>query len=164
MKPFIAGLVVYLLLENMSHAAALVILLLMLSDIFDGVLFRRSKMALKVGLPRLRRIVDIIGDKISVHTLSIVMMLHNHFPWYFYTIILIRDLLLLSIWLYGMKSGQPLGEPNLFSRLSMLCVGFVAISWLTLPVLTAWFLFLGVGFAIPGIFQYWRTTKRVVIS
>ena len=156
LKPFTTGLVIYFIINGYKFSAALTILLLIFCDIFDGILFCKSNLALNQKLSWLRRVVDIIGDRIAIQVILIFMIIYSNFPIYLYVVETIREIFLLCIWYYGFKTENPIREPNLPSRFSNLSVGLMAISWFTLPVLTPLFLLPAVVFGIFGCLKYWK--------
>lgn len=159
LKPFNAGLVVWLVLSGNNYCAAGAIIWLMLCDIFDGYFFRRSHLAPNKRLRWFRRVFDVTGDHLAIETVLIIMVIRLDFPITWYATEVARQLMLLAIWLYGYQMKRPLREPNLSSRISNLSVGLMAVGWLTFPAATGWLLIPMIGFGLPGLYQYYRTIK-----
>lgn len=169
LKPFNSAFIGWCLFYNYKVAAALGIAWLMLCDIFDGVFFRLSTLAKTGEIPKIfrlfdvrnlgwfRRVCDVVGDRVAVEFCMILMIIWYEFPWWLYSVELIREFFLIGIWVYGrtMKN-VTVRDPNLLSRLSMLCVGLMGMTWLLEPDYAALLVLPIIGFGIPGAIQYYR--------
>lgn len=171
-KPVNAALVGLFLWSNHKYWAASWIGVLMLCDIADGVVFRMSPWAVSppawwktiFGINDLgwfRRVCDVVGDRIAVEFCLILIIIWFHFPLRLYYVELIRDLYLITIWLYGRWHKElTLRDPNLLSRISMAGVGLMAIFWLLdYPVIAYRTVWIVIGFGIAGAAQYRREVK-----
>ena len=157
-KPLNTTIVLWFIFQSDNWLAALAILWLMLCDIFDGYFFRRSRLAIPKYL-WWRRIADVVGDRFAIEVVLLTMIFRLDFPFYLYATDLVREFVLLGIWLYSYKIGRPFREPNMYSRLSTLFVGIMAITWLTFPTATAWFFLPVFVFGVIGCEQYWETIQ-----
>jgi hypothetical protein len=160
LKPFFAGGIIILLADRNDKIAAAAILLLMVFDIFDGVLFGHSPYSANTKLERLRRWGDSIGDRFAIHTVLVSMILLSGLPIGFYVVALVRDILIGAVFAYGYTSHTLVERPNLSSRLASFSVGLMAIAWLTA----------GMGAALAcagptilfgsiGLAQYYKTMR-----
>ena len=158
LKPLHTGIILYLLAIDADQWAAIGIVWLVVCDIFDGFFFRRSSLASRDSLSWMRRVSDVIGDRIAIEAVMVTMIICRDFPLYFYAVEGVRELCLLTIWLRGYHVKRPLREPNMLSRLSTLSVGLMAIAWLSYPIATVLCLMLVVAFGIPGTRRYYQIT------
>lgn len=156
-KPLITGLILYFLFHHTGNVAAIIILFLMLCDIFDGILFRQSKLGLNAKLAWFRRVFDVLGDRFALLTVLIFMVIYYRFPLYLCIVVGVREFFLLVGWICSIKIKKQHIEPNLPSRLSTLSIGLMVISWLIIPTLTSWFLLPIIGFGIIGFYKYFQT-------
>src|SRR3989344_2249997 len=100
-------------------------------DHFDGVLFRGSPLAVDQRLGRLRRGVDVFGDRVVVHSSFIAALQKVAFPLELYLAILGRELVLLAIVSMAMFKTHRVIEPNWWSRGATFCIALSALSWLS---------------------------------
>ena len=128
----------------------------MLCDIFDGIFFRCSPLASNKKLLWSRRIADVTGDRLAMEGVAITMIIHSNFPWYLYAIGFLREMVLLSIILFGYKTGRLIREPNMCSRMATGFLGIMSVVWLVNPPLTPWCLIPLLGFGVPGAWQYYQ--------
>ncbi|MBI2626685.1 MAG: hypothetical protein HYW77_00355 [Parcubacteria group bacterium] len=136
------------------------ILVIVVSDILDGVLFRMSNFRSNVRLTKLRRIFDIVGDRIAIDGVMITLIFYTQLPSHYYFIELIREIILIVVVIWSYMIHNPLKEPNLPSRLSAFCAGGVAIAWLnSFLFLSNLFLVGLVVLGVWGIFIYYKTIK-----
>ncbi len=160
-KPLNALLVIFLILNNQKVLAAVSIVFLMLCDIFDGVLFRRSPLASNKRLLWTRRVADVVGDRLAIEVVAITMIIFLNFPWYLYAIGFLREMILLSIIVYSYKTNRLIREPNMSSRIATGFLGIMSVMWLVKPVLTPWCLIPLLSFGIPGAWQYYQTVLSI---
>lgn len=164
-KPLYVLIAVYFIVYRFTLLATLLIIIIIVSDIFDGVLFRKSNLTSNENLTKLRRIIDIIGDRIAIEGIMISLIIYTKLPIYYYLIILLRDIVLLVIVVYGHVVNNPLRKPNLPSRLAMLCGGLIGITWLnSLPLLSGVFLGGLIFLGSWGAKNYYRTIKTIGLS
>ncbi len=161
LKPIFTLGVIVLITYDHPGSASLSIFGLMVSDIFDGVLFRHSTLASNSKLSILRRAADIIGDRIAIDGVFLTMVHISNFPFYIYGIEITRQIIIAALVFYGWKNLRPIRNPNLPSRIATFCVGLMAIAWLTLhPALTFITLSLAGLFGTIGIYQYYKTIQN----
>lgn len=159
-KPFNSAFVLWFIINNNNWLAAIAIAWLMLCDIFDGYFFRRSPWGEDKKLLWFRRVFDVACDRVAIEAVLMIMIIYLQFPIYLYITEGVREIFLVSIWLYGYRTGKPLREPNLFSRLSTFSVGLMAIAWLTFPRIAAWCLIPIILFGIPGAKKYYQAVTK----
>jgi phosphatidylglycerophosphate synthase len=159
LKPFNIIIIAWLILIDKAWLAAVAIIWFMISDIYDGFLFKRSSLAYNEKLFWFRRVFDTIWDRIAIAIVLIILIIHLNFPLYLYIAEIIREILLFSIWLYGYINKNPIKEPNIYSRISTFSLGLISISWLVMPYIAIWFLVPMILFGILGIKNYYAAVR-----
>lgn len=135
-KPFaMAGAVYAVSYSPLAGSAA--ILIFALYDLMDGVLFRASSLAADRRLGQIRRVGDVIGDRIAIQCGAAAMVYFYQLPAVFYWAVMVRELILFSLVGYSFAVKRPLQEPNNPSRAAALCDCFIFISWLIFGYKTA---------------------------
>ncbi len=131
LKPVWAFIIVWSLVYP-RLVSGIVIVILMIWDNLNGVLFRRSWLAGYYWLSRLRRIIDAGGDRFTIHFVCVMMIFRAGFPVAYYGQILVRELtLVLVVTLTSFGSGRII-NPNWWSKSGTICIGCTGISWLLL--------------------------------
>lgn len=164
LKPVFGWLVVFLIAKQNTGSAATGIALLMVSDIFDGVLFRRSPYAANATLGTVRRVADAVGDIASVIIVLVAMMVFSGFPLWLSFIPLAHALVILALMIYGRAARKP-WSMNMPTRLAGANIGLMAIFWLLgVPYTTYACAGLTVFFAGVNLIQYRRATYIRTVS
>jgi len=160
--PLAGGIVALLLIQN-DGLAATSIFLLMIFDIFDGVLFRYSTYSANIKLGKLRRSADSIGDVLVVNAVLITMIFSYDFPVGFYLITLVRSALAGALAVRAHTLGKPIWKTNLSSRLAAFSTGLMAIAWLLGETGASYFCAgLIVIFGAIGLAQHYKTIQARV--
>lgn len=158
-KPAWAWGIVYFIPRS-NVAVGISIIILMIWDNLNGVLFRRSWLADYNWLRWLRRCLDAGGDRFVIHFVLVMMITLANFPLTFYMVVLVRELILLAVVSsFSFYAGRLVG-PNWWSRSGTICIGLTAISWLLLPKACIFFLVLMVILAAIGIGKYIQTALK----
>lgn len=117
-------------LDVSPSLSALMLAVFMLFDMIDGALFRRSTLKEDEQFRQYRQVYDVILDRIAIQAVALVMVFLNDFPVIVYSVILLREGLLIGIvirhfWIHG-----EISKPNWSSRLGTLTIGLIAMTWL----------------------------------
>ncbi len=160
-KPIFGIAVVYLVATNSSKTAAVGIFIIVVADIFDGVMFRASSLADNYRLGRIRRVADVIGDRLVVQAVLIAMVFFTDLPVRFYLIATARELGIAGIVGYSQLTKNPIKEPNMASRVAVACQAAMAICWLTAGFTASLVaIALLVGFGLIGGWQYSQVLRK----
>jgi len=158
LKPLWGWIIVVWVLTGQNRWASVGIFCLMISDIFDGIIFRKSTLAMQQRFGLLRRALDAVGDRVCIYLIFAAMIKANHLPFYVYGIELVRELALISIIAYSWAMSNPIKEPNLPSRVATFLSGLTAIAWLnSQPKLSIFLMCLVVPLGLIGLRKYYRT-------
>lgn len=161
LKPVHAFLVIHFFSTGHNYLSSLTLLYLMVVDMFDGYLFSKSTLNNRKKIKLFRRIYNTTMDYASVQSVLVIMILNLGFPIEFYLVEVIREFALLYVWITGYLKNQTMSlGANLPARISIFCVGLMAISWLVRPIITGWALIPIIIFGIIGIRKHYLTAKQ----
>ncbi len=124
-----------------------------LSDFFDGFIARRWHQTSELG-----RVLDPLADRVFIVALTVALVVRDAFPWWLAVGIVLRDLILLSLW--------PLFERRRVGRIAVNFTGktataclLVGLSWLAVgetDVAGAGYpAGVGLALAAAGALLYW---------
>ncbi len=129
-KLLLCGVVVALIFKNENGLASVGIFSLMISDIFDGVIFRKSTPEMQIRFGFTRRVLDAVGDRVCIFIVLIVMIALTGLPPYVWGVELAREVTMITIVAYSWLNKHPIREPNTASRAATLLFGLTTIAWL----------------------------------
>ena len=115
-----------------SLAVLLFIVLLWLSDIMDGYFARRRNEISELG-----KIIDPLADKISVVTITFLLLWKEILPLWFFIIIVLRDLIILAGGLYVKKKYSVVLQSNWTGKLTVFVIGFTLLNLILINGLAA---------------------------
>lgn len=147
-------LTVYFLITDSGYhylIASLFIIVIWITDILDGYIARRRNEVSELG-----KIIDPLADKVTVITITLILLLKGILPLWFFAVIAARDILILSGGLYiKQKKGLVLQSNNL-GKLAVFIIGFtlfnlILIAHYTSPGEGNFFLY-----HIENVELYWK--------
>ncbi len=158
LKPAMIWVILALLADRRTGLASIGIFCFMISDVFDGVIFRKSPPEMQRRFGFLRRVVDAVGDRVGIFLVCLAMIKMTNLPFYIYIVELAREVALISIVGYSWIGRHPIRNPNNVSRTATLFTGLSAIAWLNseqeLAILAT--VFTGV-IGTVGLWRYYRS-------
>lgn len=159
LKPAIIWVILVLLANQQKGFASVGIFCFMISDVFDGIIFRKSPPEMQRRFGFFRRVIDAIGDRVCIFTVFLVMVKMTNFPFYIYSVELVREIILISIVGYSWIVHRPIRNPNNISRTATFFTGLSAIAWLNAQPAFAIFFISQTGiFGAVGLWKYYQTT------
>ncbi len=96
------------------------IIIAYLTDFFDGLIARKFNMISNIG-----KILDPIGDKLLAITISTVLYINKKAPFYFFVLILSRDLIILLGAMYAINVKGKILLPIFAGKLTTAVLGLV---------------------------------------
>lgn len=132
-----AGVIAYASIRHWTVVVAVVALVAIPLDVFDGVLFRRSKSAKSSYFGTVRRLADSILDRLLIVTALVSATLFLGFPLYLLVLVVAREFLISAVFLFRLFWLQRLTEGNVLSKASTALIA----------VIGAWFVCGGPGIA-----------------
>ncbi len=152
----------YFLLVNSGYhylIASIIIVLIWLTDILDGYLARKRNEVSELG-----KIIDPLADKVTVITITLILLFQGIIPLWFFIIIMLRDLLILSGGLYIKQQKGIVVQSNMIGKLTVFIIGFtllnsILIAQFTLPGENNLFLY-----HIEKLELYWKFLILVSIT
>lgn len=130
----------------------MLILIAVLSDIFDGMLARKLNQVTEFG-----KIIDPLADKIGVAIVAVVLAQQGRLPVWFLLLLIVRDMLIFLGGMYIKKVKGILLQSNLVGKLAVVVVTTLAIvivvdypgsDWLKESLLVLSSLILGLSFIL----------------
>ncbi len=130
----------------------MLIVIAVLSDIFDGMLARKLNQVTEFG-----KIIDPLADKIGVAIVAVVLALQGRLPIWFLFLLIVRDMLIFLGGMYIKKVKGIVLQSNLVGKLAVVVVTTLAIvivvdypgsGWLKESLLVLSSLILGVSFIL----------------
>jgi CDP-diacylglycerol--glycerol-3-phosphate 3-phosphatidyltransferase len=105
--------------------AGIVIIIIWISDLLDGYLARQRNEISELG-----KIIDPVADKTAIISISIVMILKGLIPVWFFIIVVLRDVLILSGGLYLKASKNIVLQSNWIGKVTVFMIGFTILIYL----------------------------------
>jgi CDP-diacylglycerol--glycerol-3-phosphate 3-phosphatidyltransferase len=96
-----------------------------LTDILDGYFARRRNEVSELG-----KIIDPVADKVSIVTITLVMVLTDIIPLWFFLVIMSRDILILSGGMVVKRKTGKVLQSNIIGKLAVFIIGFTLINML----------------------------------
>jgi len=106
--------------------------ILWLTDILDGYFARKRNEISELG-----KIIDPLADKISVITITFLLLLKGILPLWFFIVILSRDLIILLGGLYIKKKYEVILQSNWTGKLTVFIIGFTLLNLILISGLTS---------------------------
>ncbi len=118
-------LFVFLLWNNKVISSILILTISAFTDFIDGLLARLLKQKTKIG-----RFLDPFADKVLVISTILVLMMKNYLPWWFFTIIIVREILVVVGWIITYQHTlQSFPKPRFLGKIS------IALEMITLVII-----------------------------
>lgn len=113
--------------------AGIILLVSALTDFIDGKLARHFGWVTDLG-----KILDPIADKLTQATLSVTLALHLKRYWYFFAIIIFKDIVMLVIGGSLVRKGVRLEGAKWFGKVSTFVYYLVMLLIILIPTLPHW--------------------------
>jgi len=126
--------VLFLISDSVNHYlfASLFIVIIWFTDILDGYIARKRNEVSELG-----KIIDPLADKISVITITFLLLLNGILPLWFFLVIFSRDLIILSGGLYIKKKYKIVLQSNRTGKLTVFIIGFTLFNLIIINGLLA---------------------------
>lgn len=145
--------------ENYYLFASLFIVLLWVSDIMDGYFARRRNEISELG-----KIIDPLADKISVVTITFLLLWKGILPLWFFVIIVLRDLIILAGGLYIKNKYAVVLQSNWTGKLTVFVIGFTLLNLILINGVTASGLNNFFSYHIEKLELYWKVLILISIA
>lgn len=121
-------IVVFVLTSNSDNRylyASIFIVIMWLTDIMDGYFARSRNEVSELG-----KVIDPVADKVSIITISLVMVMTGIIPLWFFIVIISRDILILLGGLIVKKKTGRVLQSNITGKLAVFVIGFTLMNML----------------------------------
>ena len=121
-------IVVFVLTSNSDNRylyASIFIVIMWLTDIMDGYFARSRNEVSELG-----KVIDPVADKVSIITISLVMVITGIIPLWFFIVIISRDILILLGGLIVKKKTGRVLQSNITGKLAVFVIGFTLMNML----------------------------------
>jgi CDP-diacylglycerol--glycerol-3-phosphate 3-phosphatidyltransferase len=103
--------------------ALFLILIAMATDLLDGLLARRLNQVTEFG-----KIIDPLADKIAAAVVVTMMTFHGLIPFWFVTLMIVRDIVILAGGLYIRRRKGKLLQSNMLGKWTITIVAFYVLT------------------------------------
>lgn len=105
--------------------ASFLIIIMWLTDVLDGYFARTRNEVSELG-----KIIDPLADKVSVITISLIMLITGIIPLWFFLVIMSRDIIILSGGLYIKQKKRIVLQSNIIGKITAFVIGFTLLNML----------------------------------
>ena len=115
----------YLLLFQFTEQKTLIIIIMIamyVTDLLDGYLARKLNQVSELG-----KIIDPLADKAAVIVITVILFVNGLIPVWFFTVIVLRDILILAFGLYLEKTRNITLMSNFWGKAAVFCIGIILL-------------------------------------
>ena len=115
----------YLLLYHFTEQKTLIIILMVamyVTDLLDGYIARKLNQVSELG-----KIIDPLADKAAIIVITVIIFINGLLPVWFFTIIVLRDILILVFGLYLEKTRNITLMSNFWGKAAVFCIGVILL-------------------------------------
>lgn len=112
--------------------ASLLIVFMWITDILDGFIARKRNEISELG-----KIIDPVADKVSIITITLVLLINGILAFWFFLVILLRDVIILAGGIYVKKKYAVVLQSNWIGKLTVFVIGFTLLNLILITGLTA---------------------------
>ncbi len=152
-------LIFFLISPNENHYlfSSIIIILMWISDLLDGYYARKRNEVSEWG-----KIIDPLADKTIVISITIILLLQGVLPIWFFIVIVLRDLIILSGGLFIKQKYGIVLQSNWIGKLTVFTIGFTLLNMILIKGLTSSSLNFFV-YHIDKLELYWKVLILVSI-
>ncbi len=145
-------LLYYMSRESAQIEMALLVFIMVLSDIADGFLARKMGQVSDIG-----KVVDPLADKMCSTGIGIGIVIFKGFPLWALIIVVLRDLLILCAGLVIMKKRDVVVVSNWLGKLTVIILALAMISYMfNIEIVKIYLLYLALIFQFVSLAYYYK--------
>lgn len=118
--------------ENYYLFSSIIIIFMWISDLLDGYFARKRKEVSELG-----KIIDPLADKITVISITIILLFQGIVPLWFFIVIVLRDLIILSGGLFIKQKYGIVLQSNWVGKLTVFTIGFTLLNMILIKGFTS---------------------------
>lgn len=147
---------VIFIIRGNDLAALIALAIGIVTDVLDGYLARRLNQISDLG-----KLLDPLSDKLAAAALAIVLHIYRDLPFWAVALIIGRDLIILIVGAFSLKSKLPLPTSNQFGKFTAFAWSLLFLSYLTPFETVRWVLLIVAPAMVPiSAFLYLRATLK----
>lgn len=127
---------VWQMMAGNTMNAGIILILSGLTDSLDGYLARRFNWISAVG-----KVLDPVADKLTQTAVSVVLIIKLRKYWYFFAVMILKDLVILACGAVLMKKGIKLEGAKWFGKVSTMAFYLVMILIVLIPAMPSWLIY-----------------------
>ena len=143
--------------QNYYLFSSIIIIFMWISDLLDGYYARKRNEVSELG-----KIIDPLADKMIVISITIILLLQEILPLWFFIVIVLRDLIILSGGLFIKQKYGIVLQSNWIGKLTVFTIGFTLLNMILIKGLTSISLNFFV-YHIDKLELYWKVLILVSI-
>ncbi len=117
--------------ENYYLFSSIIIIFMWISDLLDGYYARKRNEISELG-----KIIDPLADKMIIISITIILLLQGVLPLWFFIVIVLRDLIILSGGLFIKQKYGIVLQSNWIGKLTVFTIGFTLLNMILIKGLT----------------------------
>lgn len=127
-------LIFFLVSPNSNYYlfSSIIIIFIWISDLLDGYYARKRNEVSELG-----KIIDPLADKMIVISITIILLLQGILPFWFFIVIVLRDLIILSGGLFIKQKYGIVLQSNWVGKLTVFTIGFTLLNMILIKGLTS---------------------------
>lgn len=118
--------------QNYYLLSSIIIIFMWISDLLDGYYARKRNEVSEMG-----KIIDPLADKMIVISITIILLLQGILPFWFFIVIVLRDLIILSGGLFIKQKYGIVLQSNWVGKLTVFTIGFTLLNMILIKGLTS---------------------------
>ena len=122
---FLTAVCAYFLLTWKYDFAVIMIIVIWVSDLLDGFIAR-----IRNEITELGKIIDPLADKTAISIISLILVFQGVIPLWFFIVIVLRDLLILSGGLFLKSKIGKVPQSNLIGKITVFIIGLTILIFL----------------------------------
>ena len=124
---------IYQVIQDNMLAAAIILIVSALTDMFDGFLARRFNWITQLG-----KVLDPTADKMTQIAVCVLFALRLSQYWVFFAVLMLKDLIILAVSVYLLKNKVAFSGAKWFGKVSTTLFYVSMILIALIPTLPAW--------------------------
>jgi len=119
----------FFLFNNNFLVSSIILIVIWLSDLLDGYFARKRKEISELG-----KIIDPVADKFAIFTISLILVLKSLIPLWFFLVVILRDILIISGGLYLRYKKNIVLQSNWAGKITVFIIGLTFLFYFLINI------------------------------